>query len=144
MTTTHPPATAEPSAEALTRADELLARTDLWLYRNVTTDKARQALARALDRDGLDSPHAAFLAEALRRRSKTERRRGPRPDPQRVARRLLESGVAPTAGAVAGKLHAQQAAAARAARIAPLVERDGAPVARLVADYRRRHGIGPG
>jgi hypothetical protein len=98
MTATAPPPSrvpAEPSAEALARAGELLARTDLWLYRNVTTDQARQALARALDRDGPDSPHAAFLAEALRRRSKTERRRGPRPDPQRIARRLIEQGAAP-------------------------------------------------
>jgi hypothetical protein len=134
----------EVSPEALSLADALLARADLWLYRDVTADHARYALARALDRDGPDSPHAAFLAEALCRRSKTERRRGPRSDAARIARRLLESGATPTAAAVADKLTQKAAAAARAARIAPLIERDGAPVARLVADYRRRHGIGPG
>jgi hypothetical protein len=46
----------EVSPEALSLADALLARADLWLYRDVTADHARYALARALDRDGPTAP----------------------------------------------------------------------------------------
>lgn len=129
----------DPTPEALSLAGDLLARADLRLSRNITADRARRALARALDRDGPD--HAAFLAEALRRRSNL--RFIAHDENARAARHLLTSGIAPTAAAVANKLAGQEAAAARAARIAPLVDRDGATVARFVADWRRRYGRDP-
>jgi hypothetical protein len=147
VTTTAPPAdTDQRAADALARAVDLIAASDLRLARNVTPDQAARVLATALT--GASPEHAGMLAAALSRRTKSQRKAGKRPDAWRVARRLVERGVAPTAAAVAGRLRdqaiKQAAQRARIARLAHVADRDGGDVARFVAAYRRHHGAGPG
>jgi hypothetical protein len=143
-TVERPPA-LEPSAEVLTLAGDMYTASDLRLRRNITPDRARTALARGLMLG--DPAHRELLARALRRRTASERKRGPRPDDQRAARRLIESGMAPTPRAVAALLESQAtkraADQARAGRVRPLVDRDGGAAASYVRDFRRRHGRGP-
>jgi hypothetical protein len=145
----HLRATPPPTPEALALAAELIGRSDLRLPDNTTPAGAAHALARALlAAGGPDSPHGLFLAAALRRRTATERKRnGPRPDDQRAARRLVQWAQVPTHAAVVGEVRNHQAWQVadqeRQRRLPHLIERDGALVARFVADFRRRHGRGP-
>jgi hypothetical protein len=136
------------TAHTLQRARLLLGRARLELRPGVDEDQAAALLARVLHRcDPSTSEHGRLLVAAMRARSETEKRTGPRPPAERVVRQLLAAGQAPTAKAVAAELdHAEQgtrAWQARLARVAPLVERDGPCVAEIVAGAWRRQGIGP-
>jgi hypothetical protein len=130
----HPRATPPPDQASLALAGDMIAASDLRLRGNTTPASAAHSLARALlAAGGPDSPHGLFLAEALKRRTRAERKRGLRSDAARAARRLLELAQVPTPAAIAGELrnaYAREAAEqARERRIASLIERDGALVA---------------
>lgn len=141
-------ATAEPTPESDAAAADLLARGDLRMRGSTAPQAAHVALSRVLASHPLNSEHGALLVAALRKRSKAERKRGPRPDAERAVRMLLELGQVPTPRAVAGQLRnaeiRREAAAARAVRIVPMVDHFAGDIARYVGDYRRRHGTGPG
>jgi hypothetical protein len=132
----------------LHRARHLLARAQLELRPGVDEGQAASMLARVLHRhDPVASEHGRLLVAALRARPPAEKLTGPRPPVERIIRRLLANGKTPTPKAVAAELahvevHAR-AHAAHVARVAPIVERDGACAAEVAAGHWRRRGIGP-
>jgi hypothetical protein len=144
------PSLPDPTPEHLALAAGLARRGYLRPRPGTRPQAMVTALARTLASLGgpLDaSEHGRLLDTALRRRSRTARRAGPRPDPERIVRRLLESGQPATAAAVAARLrdlrrHAE-AEQARSLRIAPFVKTDGPAAAGCVARYRARLGHGP-
>jgi hypothetical protein len=142
-----PYVTPEPTAEALEVAGQLVVRSSLRMRRDVSPEMAGYVLARVLVVHPLGSAHGELLRLAVRRLSKAQSKRGPRPDDQRAARRLIEGGQLPTPIAVAAearnvRLH-REAEAARAERIAPMLKADGSVAAGFVRDYRRRTGNAP-
>jgi len=141
-----------PDARTVKRAGLLLGRAHLQLQPGVPQEQPVAMLARVLDRhDPSTSEHGRLLIAALRAPSLTERRAGPRSRAEQVVRALLAAGQAPTPQAVAAELgRARQAAVlaarawqARLARVAPLVERDGPCVVKIVAGHWRRQGASP-
>ncbi len=136
------PARPQPTRRHLDLAGELLRRNRLKPARGVDRDQVRLALARALALTSPVSAHGQLLTAALRPHPG-----GQRPAAQQAARSLLRRGETPTAAAVATLLDGQQrhqaATAARTARVAGYVERDGQRAAQTVADYWQQHGCGP-
>jgi hypothetical protein len=137
-----------PADRNLHQARLLLGRAQLELRPGVDEAQAAAMLARVLHRhDPFASDHGRLLVAALRARSPAEKLSGPRPPVERIIRRLLAGGQTPTPKAVTTELdraevHARTRAA-HVARVAPIVERDGACAAEVVAGHWRRRGTGP-
>jgi hypothetical protein len=137
-----------PSRHSLQQAEILLRRGHLRLAPDIAADQVLAVLARVLDRhDPFTTGHGRLLADALRVRTRKERRAGPRPAGEVAVRRLLTAGQAPWPRAVAAAAAQQQAhqqgRVQQAGRLAPVAERDGPQAAQAVIDHWREHGRRP-
>jgi hypothetical protein len=137
-----------PNRHSLQRAEILLHRGHLRLAPDVPAGEVLAVLARVLDRhDPFTTSHGRLIADALRVRTRKERRAGPRSAPEAAVRRLLARGQAPWPRAVtaaADRHQARELARQRqAARLAPVADRDGPRAAQAVIDHWRDHARRP-